>query len=79
MNLTQIKSAAKNVVRKAGQLTVGVGAGALAVVQSAHAAMDTTGVTTALTDAAAAVAVVGGAVLVVYVGIKTFKMIRAAL
>lgn len=46
---------------------------------SAHAAIDTTSVLTALTDAGAAVAVVGAAVLVVHVGGKVFKMIRAAM
>lgn len=52
---------------------------AAGLVTSAHAAMDTTAVTTALTDAGAAVAVVGAAVLVVIVGVKAFKLVRAAL
>ncbi len=52
---------------------------AVAAVGSAHAALDTSGVTAALTDATSAVAVVGAAVLVVYVGIKAYKMIKGAL
>jgi hypothetical protein len=52
---------------------------AVLAVGSAHAALDTTGVTSALTDAGTAVATVGAAVLVVYVGIKTYKMIKSAL
>lgn len=46
---------------------------------SAHAAIDTTAVTAALTDAGAACAVVGAASLAVYVGVRAFKMIRHAL
>ena len=52
---------------------------AVMAVGSAHAAIDTSGVTSALTDAASAVGVVGAAVLVVYVGIKAYKMIKGAL
>lgn len=54
-------------------------AGVAAAASTAHAAMDTTGITTALTDAGTAVGVVGAAVLIVYVGIKAFKMVRGAL
>lgn len=79
MNLTQIKSAVKNATFKLSQRAAIVGAAGVALVNNAHAAMDTTGVTTALTDAASAVAVVGAAVLVVYVGIKSFKMVKSAL
>jgi hypothetical protein len=46
---------------------------------SASAAIETTGVTGALTEAGTAAAVVGGAVLVVIVGIKAFKYIRSAM
>ena len=46
---------------------------------SAQAAVDTTAITAALTDAGSAVAVVGAAVLVVHVGGKVFKYIRAAM
>ena len=48
-------------------------------VGAAHAAIDTAGITSALTDAGSAVAVVGAAVLLVYVGIKAYKMIKGAL
>lgn len=58
--------------------TAGV-VGFFAATTSAHAAIDTTAVTTALTDAGAACAVVGAAALVVHVGIKAYKMIRQAL
>lgn len=46
---------------------------------SAQAAIDTTAITSALTDAGTAVGVVGAAVLVVHVGGKVFKYIRAAM
>ena len=51
----------------------------VAAPMSAMAAIDTTSVTAALTDAGTAAAVVGAAVLVVIVGIKAFKYIRQAL
>ena len=54
-------------------------AGVAATAVSVHAAIDTAGVTTALTDAGTAAAVVGAAVLIVIVGIKAFKMMRQAL
>lgn len=79
MNLNQLKSAVKTATFKISQRAAIVGAAGVALVNNAHAAMDTTSVTTALTDAGAAVAVVGAAVLVVYVGIKAFKMVRSAL
>ena len=56
-----------------------VGASVLGLSTQAHAAMDTTAVTAALTDAGTAAAVVGAAVLVVLVGIKAFKYVRAAM
>jgi hypothetical protein len=52
---------------------------AVASVAAAHAAIDVTPVTAALTDAGIAVATVGAAVLVVYVGVKAYKMVRGAL
>lgn len=45
----------------------------------AQAAIDTTGVTTAITDASAAIAIVGTAVLVAMIGIKVYKWITRAL
>lgn len=53
--------------------------GGTATAGIANAAMDTTSITTALTDAGAAAAIVGGAVLVVIVGIKAFKYVRSAM
>lgn len=45
----------------------------------ANAAIDTTAVTTALTEAGAAIAVVGAAYLAMTVGAKVFKWIKTAL
>jgi len=50
-----------------------------AFASSAHAAIDTTAATAALTDAGTAAGVIGAASLVVIVGIKAFKMMRQAL
>ena len=52
---------------------------AAAFATSAQAAIDTTPVTTALTDGGAACTVVGLAALAVVAGVKTIKMIRTAL
>ena len=46
---------------------------------AARAEVDTAPITTALTEAGTAAAVVGSAVLVVIVGIKCFKYIRSAM
>jgi hypothetical protein len=51
----------------------------MAFAGSASAAIDTAGVTTALTDAGTAAGTVGAAVLVVVVGIKAFKYIKSAM
>lgn len=56
-----------------------VGVVALTAAGSASAAIDTAGVTSAITDAGSAVATVGAAVLVVMVGIKVFKWVARAL
>jgi len=59
-----------------------VAVGLMAVAGSASAAgtgIDTSAVTSALTDAGAAVAVVGAATLVVVVGTKVFKWVARAL
>lgn len=61
----------QNLMRKGGV----AGASALGFMASAHAAIDTAAVTGAGTDVAA----VGAAVFAVYVGVKLFKWIRAAL
>lgn len=60
-------------------LVAAVGTAGLAFAGSARAAIETTAITTALTEAGAAAAVVGAAVLVVVVGIKAFKYIRSAM
>ena len=57
----------------------GVVVGFSAAAGSAHAAISTTDITTALTEAGAAAAVVGAAVLVVHVGIKAYKYIKGAM
>lgn len=58
----------------------GVVAGVLAMSAGlANAVVDTAAVTTAITDAGAAVAVVGAAVLVVIVGTRVFKWVARAL
>lgn len=46
---------------------------------SARAEIDTAPITTALTEAGTAAGVVGAAVLVVLIGIKAFKYVRAAM
>ncbi|PRC91035.1 major capsid protein [Solimicrobium silvestre] len=56
-----------------------VAASTLVLAQSAHAAIDTGAVVSALTDAAAAVAIVGAIVLTVQVAIKAYKFIARAL
>lgn len=53
--------------------------GLLAVAGSAHAAIDTTAVTTSITDAGSAIAVVGAAYLAMRVGGRVFKWIQSAL
>lgn len=59
------------------KITLGLGLAGLAGL--ANAAIDTASVTSSLTDAGAAIAVVGAAVLVVKVGTKVFKWVAAAL
>jgi hypothetical protein len=54
-------------------------AGAAAAATSVQAAIDTTSVTSALTDAGTAAGVVGLAALGVHAGIKAFHMIRRAM
>ncbi|GAB2879446.1 hypothetical protein GCM10027046_04250 [Uliginosibacterium flavum] len=66
-------------VRRVGGRLVAVSVGVLGAVSASQAAVDTAAVTTAITDAGAAIAVVGAAVLVMFVGGKVFKWIRAAM
>lgn len=65
----------KNVKNLVGVSVVGFAAAAT----SAHAAIDTASITTALTEAGVAAGVVAAAYLVVKVGIKAFKMIGTAM
>lgn len=53
--------------------------GSAFVATSANAVIDVTAVTTAISDASTAIATVGAAVLVMLVGAKVYKWIRAAL
>ena len=49
------------------------------IATSAQAAIDVTAVTTEITGAAAPIAAIGAGVLVLMVGIKVYKWIRAAM
>jgi hypothetical protein len=55
-----------------------VGIGASVAAAASQAAIDTAPITASLTEAGAAVAVIGAAVLGVVVVVKTFKYIRGA-
>ena len=57
----------------------GLAASALAVAGLSHAAVDTTGVVSAIGEAGVAAAAVGAAVLVMIVGIKVYKWVRGAM
>lgn len=56
-----------------------VGVAAATMATSARAEIDTAGITAKITEAGGAAATVGAAVIIVFVGIKAFKMIRQAL
>ena len=65
--------------RRLGQ-SVAIGAGALALAPFANAApIDVSAVVTTIGDQAAPIALIGGAVLAIYVGVKAFKWVRSAL
>jgi hypothetical protein len=64
----------RNVVVKYGS-----GLSLLAVAASSQAAVDTSGVVSAISEAGIAAAAVGAAVLVMIVGIKVYKWVRAAM
>ena len=57
---------------------VGIALGTIAVSTGANAAIDTTAVISAITDAGTAVGVVGAAALVVVIISKTYKWVRSA-
>ncbi|MEN5313686.1 major capsid protein [Pseudomonas koreensis] len=59
-------------------LKTAVGIGATVGAAASQAAIDTAPITASLTEAGAAVAVIGAAVLGVVVVVKTFKYIRGA-
>lgn len=56
-----------------------VGAGLFAVATASHAVVDVTAVTAEISGAAAPVALIGGGVLVLMVGIKVYKWVRSAM
>lgn len=58
---------------------VAIGAAAVAPFSAQAAAVDVSAVTTDIAAQAAPIAAVGGAVLVVYVGVKAFQWVRRAL
>jgi hypothetical protein len=57
----------------------GSGLGLLSVAAASQAAVDTSGVVLAITEAGTAAAAVGAAVLVMIVGIKVYKWVRGAM
>jgi hypothetical protein len=61
------------------QRGLGLGAGLALAAGSAQASIDTSAVTSAMTDAGAAIALVGAAYLVVKVGVKVYKWISGAM
>jgi hypothetical protein len=63
--------------RKLAVLGGSIGSGLVAL--PASAALDITAVTSAVTEAATAVGTIGAAVLVLMVGAKVYKWIRAAM
>lgn len=56
-----------------------VGVGLLATATASYAAVDVTAVVAEISGAAAPVALIGGGVLVLMVGIKVYKWVRAAM
>jgi len=61
------------------QRVLTVGAVALCAAGASHAAMDTSAITSAITDALTAIGVVGAAVMGVHVAVKAFRWVRAAM
>lgn len=57
----------------------GSGLGLVALSQPAHAAIDVSEVVTAIESAATAVGLIAAAVLIVYAGVKAWKLARAAM
>ena len=62
------------------KVAAGVAAGGMALAANAtSSAVDVTSVVTSIGDQATSVAAIGGAVLLLFVGIKAFKWVRRAL
>lgn len=57
----------------------GLGLGLAALATASQAAVDVTAVVTEITAAAAPVGLIGGGVLVLMIGIKVYKWVRAAM
>lgn len=76
-----LKNGVSNVRSFAGKCNPAVVVGALALTGaiSANAAMDTTAITASITEALAAIAVVGAAVMGVHVAVKAYRWVRAAM
>lgn len=62
--------------RFGGLYEVSIGAGLGLVSLASHAAIDTTAITTTVTEVAAAIAVVGAAVLIMHLGAKVWKWLK---
>lgn len=56
-----------------------VGAGALIAASASNAAIDTTAIVTEISGLATPIAAIGGAILLIFVGIKGWKLIRRAM
>lgn len=61
------------------QIALLAGAGASLLTGVAHAEIVTTGITTAVADAATAVGVIGAAVVLVVLAVKTYKWLARSL
>lgn len=72
--INKVRDTSNKVLRSVGAGILGAGL----VLSSPASAAVPAGVTTAITEAAADVAVVGGAVILVFIGIKVWKWLRAA-
>lgn len=60
-------------------LPAAIGAGALAAASASNAAIETTEIVTEISGLAAPIAAIGGAILLILVGIKGWKLIRRAM
>lgn len=69
----------RNFVRRYGPASAAAVLSAPFLVTPAHAAIDTSAVVSAIGEATAAVAAIAAAVLIVYAGVKAWKMARAAM